>query len=489
MTMPEPQDTVAPMPPQPERLLVVEDDPYLREEILRVLTRRTGYQVESAADGAEALALAERQRFDLLITDVRMPGIDGIELLARIKERQPAIAAIIITAFADEQATIRALKLGANDYIRKPFSIRDLVNAIDRQVTVLRLRQETERSRRMIEGIVASVRAGLLAVDGQGHIAAVNQRAREILQWEEDRHGEEIEIALASAGATGDEVRAVLAELEGRGLPAIERELTVRQSGLPITFILSAASVYGADGGRLGAVLLFSDVSELVQSQKLNAWKDLARTVAHEIKNPLTPIKLSAQHLAAARRAGSETLEREFDAAIANIVTNADRLDALAREFSRFGRLPQNEFVPVDLAEVLRRSVETFRRQAEASGVRIVEVYPVEAAVIPGDREGLQRMAENLITNAIEAMPRGGELRIAVSRSAEGYHLDFADTGDGIPPEVRESLFKPYVTTKKHGTGLGLVVVREIATRHGGKIAVDSSPGNGARFSIAFPQN
>lgn len=487
--MPEAAESTAPLQPQPERLLVVEDDRYLREEILRVLARRTGYQVDAAEDGAAALERATTQRYDLLITDVRMPGIDGIELLARLKENQPSLIAIIITAFADEQATIRALKLGANDYIRKPFSIRDLVNAIDRQVTVLRLRRETERSRRMIEGIVASVHTGVLAIDDQGRIAALNQRAREVLQIEQAERGDALESVLATAGPAADDVCAALAELTHRGVASLERELTVRQSGLPITFILSAAAVHDQDGGRLGAVILFSDVSELVQSQKLNAWKDLARTVAHEIKNPLTPIKLSAQHLAAARRAGGESLEREFDAAIANIVSNADRLDALAREFSRFGRLPQNEPAQLDLADVMRRAADTFRHQAEATGVTIIEEYPDEPVHLLGDREGLQRMAENLITNAIEAMPRGGELKLSVARDGDGIHIVIADTGEGIPPEVRESLFKPYVTTKKSGTGLGLVVVREIVSRHGGRITVDANRPHGASFRITFPEN
>jgi len=157
-----------------ERLLVVEDDAYLREEIMRVLQRRTPYSADAAASGEEGLELARKRRYDLLITDVRMPGIDGLELMERLKRRQPSLidglelmerlkrrqpslVGIVITAFADEEATIRALKVGASDYIRKPFSIRDLVSAVDRQITMLRLRREAESSRRLLEALVRSI--------------------------------------------------------------------------------------------------------------------------------------------------------------------------------------------------------------------------------------------------------------------------------------------------------------------------------------------
>ena len=474
--------------PVMEKLLVVEDDKYLREEILRVLERRTNYTVFSASDAEQALDIAESQQFDLLITDVRMPGIDGIELLERLKNNRPELASIIITAFADEQATIRALKIGANDYIRKPFSIRDLVNAIDRQITVLRLRNEAEQSRRLMTGLVHSVQAGVLAIDKEGLIAAANERVSQILDFDGDESiGKPLTGVLESAyNERSSEVLSLLKELEAKGVSVLERELSVRQAGLPISYLISATVISGGRNNRLGTVIMFDDVSELIQSQKLNAWKDLARTVAHEIKNPLTPIKLSAQQLISAKNAGPDTVMDQIDVALANIIKNADRLDSLAREFSRFGRLPQKEFEQLDLAPVLEEALESCI--AKNVSVKIIKRFEGDLPQISGDHVSLLRMAENLINNAYEAMPSGGTLEISLEKgNEESILLKISDSGAGIEDEIRDSLFKPYVTSKEGGTGLGLVVVKEVVNRHGGTIQVHSEAGTGTTFEIQLP--
>ena len=473
-----------------EKLLVVEDDQYLREEILRILGRRTNYKVMAASDGEEALKVAQEERFDLLITDVRMPGIDGIELLERLKAERPSLVSIIITAFADEQATIKALKIGANDYIRKPFSIRDLINAIDRQVTLLRLRKESSRNRKLMDCLVSSVQAGVLAIDAEGYIVSINKKAKEILQLKADQvTGEKVENLLDSSGSDASaRVSSLLKELDSQKSIAPEREISIRQAGLPVTYRLSATVIRDEEKQRMGSVVLFNDVSEIIQAQKLNAWKDLARTVAHEIKNPLTPIKLSAQHLISAKEAGLETLEAQLDVAINNILKNTDRLDHLAREFSRFGRLPINEFASINLKEFLTSSLNSYQDKLGSGRIRLVLNLEEQLPEIHGDFQALERMMSNLINNAIEAIPESGEITISARKYGDNRVLiSVKDTGTGISEEVKETLFKPYVTSKIDGTGLGLVIVKEIISRHEGDIKVESSRGSGTVFTIYLP--
>jgi len=478
----------APPPgPPAERLLVVEDDAYLREEIMRVLERRTPYRADAAGSGEEALEMASSRRYDLLITDVRMPGIDGIELLEAVKARRPGLLSIVITAFADEEATIRALRVGANDYIRKPFSISDLINAIDRQIAVLRLRREAERARRLLEGLVRSIDAGVLAIDGDGRVASTNSAALEMIgRSEEETLGAEVGGLLGFEG--GEVVKELLDELASKRARSLEREMTVRHAGLPLTYRVGATAIRDAEGRELGTVLLFSDVSSLIQGQKLQAWKDLARTVAHEIKNPLTPIKLSAQQLLSAREAGTEALGQQLDAALGNIISNAERLDVLATEFSRFGRLPEPKMSPQDVNAVLAEVLAAFGETAEKSGIEIASELAEGLPQVDGDREALLRMAGNLIRNAVEAMPGGGTLTVATALREDGHvEMRFSDTGGGINREVRERLFLPYVTSKHGGTGLGLVVVKEIVAQHDGEIGVDSSSGEGTSIWVALP--
>jgi len=470
-----------------ERLLVVEDDAYLREEIMRVLQRRTPYSADAAASGEEGLELARKRRYDLLITDVRMPGIDGLELMERLKRRQPSLVGIVITAFADEEATIRALKVGASDYIRKPFSIRDLVSAVDRQITMLRLRREAESSRRLLEALVRSIDAGVVAIDGDGRVAEVNTAALEILQLtREEALGCSLSQLFRSVESEAAEK--LLNDLEHKRARVLERELAMRHAGLPITYRLSATAIRDADGRRLGTVLLFNDVSQVIQTEKLRAWKDLARTVAHEIKNPLTPIKLSAQQLLSAMEAGPEALESQIEAAVGNIIKNAERLDTLAREFSRFGRLPKPQMEPLEINSVLNEALDSFRGEADEAGVNISKEFAGGLPRISGDRESLLRMAGNLISNAIDAMPRGGELTVSTCLNDDGMiAVTFSDTGAGIDDEMRDRLFLPYVTSKPGGTGLGLVVVKEIIASHDGSIAIDSEQGRGTTVSVVLP--
>jgi two-component system nitrogen regulation sensor histidine kinase NtrY len=471
----------------PEKLLVVEDDGYLREEIMRVLERRTNYVADSVASGEEALEKASGTRYDLLITDVRMPGIDGIELLERLKQHRPDLVGIVITAFADEEATIRALKIGASDYIRKPFSIHDLIGAIDRQITVLRLRREAERSRRLLENIIRSVDAGVIAIDGEGRVVEINKAAFETLQaGHEDVIGGEIAVLLQFEG--GEAISSLLRDLETKSVKTLERELTLHQAGLPVTYRVAATAIHDDTGRRLGTVLLFNDVSRVVQTEKLRAWKDLARTVAHEIKNPLTPIKLSAQQLLSAMEAGPDAVKAQLETAVSNIIKNADRLDTLAREFSRFGRLPKPQMKPLEINEVLDEALSAFAGAAENNGIRIVRHLTGGLPPVSGDRESLLRMTGNLVSNAIDAMPGGGTLTVSSSAVESGnIRIAFADTGTGIDEEVRNRLFLPYVTSKPGGTGLGLVVVKEVVSAHDGSIGVESERGKGTTITISLP--
>jgi two-component system nitrogen regulation sensor histidine kinase NtrY len=242
-----------------------------------------------------------------------------------------------------------------------------------------------------------------------------------------------------------------------------------------------------AEGSRFGTLILLQDVTDLMRSNQLEAWAEMARAIAHEIKNPLTPIQLSAEHLTRLlddRPRGPTPEER---ACLETIIKQVRALYDIAGEFSAYAKLPVLSPEPTDPVAFMRGVVSPYRA-AQPRGVTIVERYDT-AARIAADSKVLLRAVVNLIENALHAMPEGGTLTVGVADDTRDGHvaLTVADTGPGLDPEVRRRLFEPYFSTRSSGTGLGLAITRRAVEAHGGTIEVASRSGRGTTFRISLP--
>ena len=239
------------------------------------------------------------------------------------------------------------------------------------------------------------------------------------------------------------------------------------------------------DGGPPGALLLLEDVTDLMRSNQLAAWAEMARAIAHEIKNPLTPIQLSTEHLERLLRDRSLLPSPEIESCLQTVFKQVRALREIASEFSAYAKLPDLAPRPTDPGEFLRDVVAPYRA-AHPPGVAIEEDYaPAGTAAV--DARVLSRAVVNLIENALQAMPQGGRLRVAVRREDGEVLLSVSDTGPGLDPRVRARLFTPYFSTKSSGTGLGLAIVRRAVEAHGGHVEVASAPGAGTTFTIHLP--
>jgi nitrogen fixation/metabolism regulation signal transduction histidine kinase len=228
----------------------------------------------------------------------------------------------------------------------------------------------------------------------------------------------------------------------------------------------------------------------LVQAERVAAWRELARRLAHELKNPLFPLRITIDNLRTAKSLSPAEFDEVFDESLTTLQTGLGNLNTVIGRFSDFARMPAPEFSQVSINEVVEQSVALFRAQLAAPGrppVAVTLELDPAAGAIRADGEQIRRAVQNLLLNAIDAMPEGGELRIVTARSNGVVRLDVADTGQGIGEEERSRLFTPYYTTKQHGTGLGLAIVQSVVTDHHGKIWVDSEHGRGATFHIEFP--
>jgi nitrogen fixation/metabolism regulation signal transduction histidine kinase len=238
-----------------------------------------------------------------------------------------------------------------------------------------------------------------------------------------------------------------------------------------------------ASFNRMSAELK-SVTERLISSERTAAWQEVARRLAHEIKNPLTPIQMSLETLAAARIAGSPEFDRLFKEGVKAMLEEVERLRRIVDEFSRFARLPKPRLAPVDPAELVRQVLAL--HAARPAGVRL-KTEISNGMTVQADRDLLTQVLMNLLKNADEAIGGEGEIAVRVRRHPDGVAVEIQDSGPGVPAEHRARVFEPYFTTKADGSGLGLAIASRICQEHGGRLELDATAGGGALFRLVLP--
>jgi nitrogen fixation/metabolism regulation signal transduction histidine kinase len=228
----------------------------------------------------------------------------------------------------------------------------------------------------------------------------------------------------------------------------------------------------------------------LIQAERVAAWRDVARRLAHELKNPLFPLQITVENLQRARELDAAQFDEIFLESTGTLRAELESLKAIVARFADFAKMPAPEFESVDLNEIARAVVRLFEPQFSTVGrPQIATEFSLDERLprVDADPLLLHKVLENLIANAIDAMPSGGVLAVRTRRKDENAELEISDTGAGLTSDERARLFTPYSTTKQHGTGLGLAIVQAVVTDHGGTVEVDSAPGTGTTFRIVLP--
>jgi signal transduction histidine kinase len=228
----------------------------------------------------------------------------------------------------------------------------------------------------------------------------------------------------------------------------------------------------------------------LLQAERVAAWRELARRLAHELKNPLFPLQITIENLQRARQQQPEQFDEVFRESTTTLLAELDNLKTIVGRFSEFARMPAPTLSSVDVNDVVRNAVKLFEGQFSGAGRPQIETnlyLEEDLPSIQADRDLLHRAMQNLVLNALDAMAAGGALTVRTARHGSGVRIEVADTGQGLTREECERLFTPYYTTKQYGTGLGLAIVQSVVSDHGGKISVHSEPGSGAIFRIELP--
>jgi two-component system nitrogen regulation sensor histidine kinase NtrY len=350
------------------------------------------------------------------------------------------------------------------------------------ELHVSNLRLDVERG--LLATVLGSVTTGVLAIDGDGRFTVANPAARALLSLGAEP------VTLERLGARSD-LAPLAAMIEraraggSREAPGAPSELVVATSAGERRLEIAMRPLSAATSTAGGWVLAIEDMTNVARAQKLAAWSEVARRVAHEIKNPLTPIRLSAERMARRLRSGDPDLGGAIERGTRVIIEEVDFLKSLVDEFSRFARFPQMRVAPTDLPALTCAAIRLFEGAREGVSLRVESDLPPGDVTIDPDQ--IKRALINLIDNALAACGASGEIVVRLARRQDGVTIEVADTGPGVPLPDRDRLFLPDFTTKGRATGLGLAIVSRIVADHNGTIRVEDNRPRGARFIIDLP--
>jgi len=353
---------------------------------------------------------------------------------------------------------------------------------------------QLERRTRYMETILESIPTGVLSLDAMGAVTRINAAFLRMFQIHAAPHAGRLagmRLQDLFDRETAAELLRMMRQAERMGASTAEMEIACGAATLMVGVTVASMSRPGATTPKMGCVVVFEDLSDMLRAQKQAAWSEVARRVAHEIKNPLTPITLSAERIL--RRLNKGPIGEESREVIvggaAAIVNGAETVRRLVDEFSQLARFPQSRPQPCDVNAIVEGALELFTGRLEGIAIRLELSRGLPTVM--ADPEGLKRIVVNLVDNAAESMQEAmaPELTIATEmlEEREVVELVIADSGHGVSAAAKEKLFQPYFSTKERGTGLGLAIVARIVEEHHGSIRVEENHPVGAKFIIELP--
>jgi len=352
---------------------------------------------------------------------------------------------------------------------------------------------ELDQRRRQMETILESIPTGVLSLDGDRRVTHANHALLRMFHPEGYVDGQHVLLRARLAEVFPQEVlldlEPLLRRADRMGMTTSQMEMPLQRASLNVAVTVATLP---RQGERSGYVLVFEDLSDLLKAQKQAAWREVARRVAHEIKNPLTPIALSAErierHLERASPSDPPSLDviRSCAETIAGAVETVRRL---VDEFSTLARFPASNPHPADINEIIANALSMFNGRLD--GIHVHQALAPDLPKVMADSEAIKRAIANLVDNAAEslqtAMVREIQISTSLAASREAVEISVADTGHGVTPELKERLFLPYFSTRKRGTGLGLAIVSRVIEEHHGSIRVEENQPVGARFVVELP--
>ena len=356
---------------------------------------------------------------------------------------------------------------------------------------------EVDGRRRYIETILERVATGVISLDAAGRISTMNGAAERLLGIDETSLGKSAQDVFGR-----EDLRALVPMVEAVGKPGergFVQEVTLTRDGREINLATAGTVLAGGAGTAEGAVLVLDDVTPLIRAQRVAAWRDVARRLAHEIKNPLTPIQLSAERMRRHFSGAAPQTQALVGECTDAIITEVESLKGLVDEFAQFARMRGPRMVPTDVNQLIEDTLGLYAGVLQRGTLRIERQLAAELPAVRLDAEQIRQVVINLVDNAMEALggpdagprPSGEQPMIIVLTMHDARNslvrLIVSDNGPGVPAADRDKLFMPYYSTKGRGSGLGLAIVRRIIVEHGGGIEVTEAQPAGTTFTVELP--
>jgi len=469
-----------------QKVLIVDDDADLAENVAEILGEELAVEVEVVGTVGAALARAADHRFDLVLSDVRLPDGNGTALVEPIRSRWPHTEVILITGDATVDTAMAAVRGGAFAYVLKPLAPLEMLEIARRALAQTALADEREhlqaelsKSELRHRTVVEAVPALVLALDPAGRIALWNRRLEEATGFCRDEM-----VGKPGEGLIGHGGIHPLGRKKGG-------DILVRWERARVAEGERGASTATKDSGHDSwTYAVGMDVTaeqemlrRTLRAERLAAVGTMAAGLAHEVRNPLNSATLQLQVLRR-RLSKGDVRPESLDPVAGLIEEEIRRLERLVEDFLSFARPRPLDLQSTGLAELCQGVLTFAEHEAAAAGVSLTLDVEPDVPAIQADAARLRQVLQNLVRNALEAMPSGGRLAVRVRRAEGAVEIDVADTGAGFADEA--PVFDAFFTTKSKGTGLGLSIVHGIVTDHGGTVRVRSQPGDTC-FTVSLP--
>ena len=499
----------------PANILVVEDEK-TTQRIVGDMLSHMGHKVWCVDTGEHGMDVFAQGLFDVVLSDVNLPGMDGIDAIRHMRVSDPTMIPIVMTSRRDQETAVRALECGVRRFLMKPFSLEDLKSKIDQALDerrrivetrllvgdLIRTRSDLQhkvvtqertltRTEQYLNYLLDAAPFGIMSTDKEGRVLTFNGVAEQMYGYlHDDVVGRHV------STVTGEDANFYTGVPAGDA-PTERKGHHSRRGDEPFPVLVRSRGILDGRGECIAWLYVMEDLSErenmetqLLYAERLSLLGQLAPRVAHEFK---TPLQLISGHAELALQWLEDGQVADARTSVESILPAVQKMMVLVRQMSNLGKPSEGATAALDLRAELEKTLTPLRDLGAVKYCEVVEQFDDVLPRVPGDPAQIEQVFRNLIVNAAQAMEetRKRVLTLGLRASADDMYVEagIQDTGPGVPEEYLSQIFNPFFTTKPEGkgTGLGLSIVKTVLDRHGASIEVESRVGEGTRFAIRFP--